>query len=144
MAPRNKAIRGIEEQLRLTKDGAPVKSFPVTELSVEEDAELNSSAYLGDTTEEPDKVHKGWTGSFGIEVTGPEWQDIEDADIQRQKDRVALINFNLVRTQTYRDGTSSAWSYQGLVMKFSDSVGSRSDKVKKKVEFRCKTRVKLA
>ena len=141
--PGGKAIQGRDTQIRMFKNGALVKIFEISSFNVKQDADFKRSEYLGNTTAIGDISHKGWSGDFECEVVDSTLDDFIDGNIAQNLGRLDIDEVTLQDTENYRNGKKSAWVYSGVQLKYSKTASSRTDNVKKKIEFQADSRKKI-
>ena len=138
-----KAIQGRDTQIRLFRNGNLVDIVEINSFNVKQDADFKRSEYVGNSDTEGDVTHKGWSGDFECEVKNSRIDDLIDALIQQNLGRLDIDDMTLQDSENYRDGSRSVYVYYGVQVKYSKSVGSRDDKVKKKIEWQADKRRKV-
>lgn len=98
-------IRGQETEVRCIKDGVLYDTITkITDFSIEAQLEVVSQGFLGGTSEEKDEIYNGAKFSFGAQLDGPEWLDMQASIIKRAKRLTPDVQFTIVTTLYFPDG----------------------------------------
>jgi uncharacterized protein YkvS len=138
-----KAIQGRDTQIRLFKNGSLTEIVEINNFNMKQDADFKRSEYLGYTDTIGDISHKGWSGDFECEVTNSKIDDLIDALIEENLNRLDIDEITIMDVENYRDGTKSGWLYYGIQLKYSKAASNRDEKVKKKIEWQADRRKKV-
>lgn len=141
--PAGKSIQGRDTQIRLFKSGNLVNIIEILNFNHRQDADFIRGEYLGNTKSVGDTSHKGWSGDFEAEVLDSTIDDLIDALIEQNLERLDIDEISLLEVENYRDGRRAGWVYTGVQLKYSKSVGSRSEKIRKKLEWQADDRKKV-
>lgn len=134
------SIRGHQAVVKLFRNGAPVGQIPVTKFNLNQDSSFSRSFYVGQPYAEGDQSQEGWSGSFDLEVKGPEVDQLVDAMINSRLNGVAVDEVTIVDTEFYSDGTQSTYVYIDVQAKMGKSTGGVNEKVTKKLDWQASLR----
>jgi hypothetical protein len=137
------SIRGHQTSVKIFSNGQPVANIPINKFSVQQDSTFSRSFYVGQIYPEGDQTQEGWSGSFDLEVKGPEVDKFIDKIVTGKINGIGGEEVILVDTEFYPDGTSSTYVYSDVQIKMSKSMGGLSEKVTKKLDWQASLRKKV-
>ena len=129
------SIRVVQDQQVLTQLDSIGSSSGGMQLETKEDG------FLGEIADRYDEVLKGYTIECEMQVTNSSWVTFPIAVRGRATRVTPGVQFNIVRTDMFDDGSSIIYTYLDVHFgPITDSAGSRSDFVKVKFDGKCSER----
>ena len=141
MAAGDPRLRGQDVSIRILEDARPVTSIDsVASFNDNTKFEIKSDGFLGEVTERKDTILHGYGGDFEFQVHEARWLQFL-LDVEAKAARVRLITFNVVRLDSFANGSSAVITYKDVAWgEFGQGIGSRADYLKIKAPFECSAR----
>jgi hypothetical protein len=137
------SIRGHMGQFKIFENGALSKIVDITKVSVAQDSSFMRTNYVGRAIPEGDQSIEGWTGSADLEVKDPSVDDFIDGLVTNNLNGVGVSDYTFISTENYADGSSRSYVYVDVQWKMSKDNGGLNEKITKKLDFQCSSRLAL-
>lgn len=134
------SIRGHQAVVKLFRNGTPAGQIPITKFNINQDSTFSRSFYVGQPHGEGDQSQEGWSGSFDLEVKGPEIDVLVDAMVNAKLNGVGVDEITIIDTEFYADGTQQTYVYIDIQAKMSKSSGGITEKLTKKLDWQASLR----
>ena len=137
------SIRGHQSALKVFKNGADQELYEITRFEVSQDSTFQRSFYVGNSIGEGDQTMEGWSGSFDLEVKGPEVDDLIDALVTANLNGIGVEECTIMSTENYADGRTRSYVYADCQFKMSKTQPNQSEKITKRIEYQSQMRIRL-
>jgi len=141
-------LKGQEMQIRATYDpsgtGQPILLAQLDSIASFNDSlqfEIKDDGFLGEGTNRKDSVLNGYEGDIEFQVHDASWLNFQLLVEQKATRVRPSIQFNLIRTDLFANGSSAVITYPDVSWgKMDTGAGGRADFVKVKAPFACSER----
>lgn len=137
------SIRGHQTTLKVFKNGTDAELLTITRFEVNQDSTFQRSHYVGNPVPEGDQTQEGWSGSFDLEVKGPEVDDLIDALVTANLNGIGVEECTIMDTENYADGRTRSYVYADCQFKMSKTQPASTEKVTKRIEYQSQLRIRL-
>lgn len=136
------SIKSHQYSLEFFRGGKKVIINTITNVSINQDSDFSRSTYVGNPVPEGDQTFNGHSGSFDLEVKGPELDDLMEAVTTQNYNGVGIDDVALLETENYSDGRVSTWLHQDVQLKMSKSAQGNT-KMTKRIDFQSAFKKKI-
>lgn len=135
-------IKGQEISVRIVQAGVVQTQLDsIMNFNEEVALELKEQGYLGEFSNRFDEIFNGFGGDFEMHCTNANWNTWQQAVIARAQRVDPTIQFNVVRTDFFPDGSSNIYTYADVSWgAMPAQIGGRGDYLKVKGQFKCSER----
>jgi len=138
----NPSIKGHQISIEFFQDGKKVVIDTITNVTVNQDSNFTRSQYVGNPIPEGDQTFSGWSGSFDLEVKGPELDELMEAITSQNYNGVGISDLAILETENYSDGRTASFLHMDTQLKLS-KTGQGNQKVTKRLDFQSSFRKKI-
>ncbi len=136
-------LKGQEIEVRVISGSELVTTINnITSFNDNVELELKQDGFLGEVTDRYDDISKGFKGDFETHMSTSAIHQFTELILQRAQRLNAGLQFNIIRTDFFSDGTTALITYPDVKWgPIPTSIGSRSDYAKMKLSFGCSDRL---
>ena len=133
-------LRGQECTLIIIRDGeVETELTDIASFNWSAVAESMATGFLGERTERTDDIYKHCKGDFELQLhSAAAWTNFRAAVKARQQRITPDVQFNIALVESYPNGDEQTITFSDVKFaEFPQSIGSRTDYVKVKIDFMC-------